>query len=299
MDDSTILSNNRVVYLPDGFCGERTAVVPRPILMTALDRAPTRRLAVTDAGFFPRAAAHRRERPGGAGETIVIVCAAGTGWVDVDGHLFRIEPDSAVVIPSGTPHAYGASDNDPWTIWWFHVRGTDTADLLEAMGVAPEHPVIPLRATERTARHVEEIIAVLERSTTPAALIATAGMAWHLMARLAAERLMPEEGAPLQRAIHYLEDRIDVRVGVAELAQVVGSSPSHLSALFRAVTGGGITAHHLALKMARARVLLDTTSLSVAEIASRVGMDDPLYFSRRFRREHGLSPSTYRETGKG
>lgn len=287
------------VQVPDGFAGQRIAVVPRPLVSAALDRAATRRLTVTDAGYFPSAEGHRRGRMAGARETIVIICTAGIGWLDVDAEVFRIGPATAFVIPSGTPHSYGASDNHPWTIWWIHVRGSDVPDLLEAIGSMPERPVFSLRSPERTTGLVDEIIAALERATTQAALIATAGMAWHLLTRLAADRMMPAEGAPLQRALRYLEDRIDAQTSVPELAHLIGVSPSHLSSLFRKVTGGGVTAHHLALKMARARVLLDTTSLSIVEIASRVGMNDPSYFSRRFRREHGVSPTKYRLTRKG
>jgi AraC family transcriptional regulator, arabinose operon regulatory protein len=146
---------------------------------------------------------------------------------------------------------------------------------------------------------LDEISTSLERDTTPARLVATSGMAWRLLTQLAVDRLLPEHGTPLERALRYLEDRVDGSVHVPELAAMVGVSPSHLAALFREATGGGVVAHHLALKMARARHLLDTTDLSVAEIGRRVGMDDPFYFSRRFRLTHGMAPTAYREHRKG
>ncbi|WP_435527611.1 helix-turn-helix domain-containing protein [Microbacterium aurantiacum] len=99
--------------------------------------------------------------------------------------------------------------------------------------------------------------------------------------------------------MRYLEDRIDGHVQVGELAAFVGVSPSHLAALFRQATGGGVVAHHLSLKMARARRLLDTTDLTVAEVARQVGMDDAFYSSRQFRKTHGASPTAYRAHHKG
>ncbi|WP_375791535.1 helix-turn-helix transcriptional regulator [Microbulbifer hydrolyticus] len=42
--------------------------------------------------------------------------------------------------------------------------------------------------------------------------------------------------------------------------------------------------------------LLDCTDLSVGEIAFQLGYDDPLYFSRVFKRVIGLSPSSYRDS---
>lgn len=284
---------------PDGFAHQRLSVVPRPLVDAALIRPVTRRLVVTDAGHFPDAQDHARHRPVGAPETIVIVCVAGRGWVDVGGVRTRVGRSTAIVIPSGVRHAYGADADDPWTIWWCHVRGTDVAELVEAAGISSSRVTLPLRAVERATALLDEIATSLERDTTPARLLAASGMAWRLLTQLAVDRALPEDGAPLERAMRYLEERIDGRVQVPELAVMVGVSASHLAALFREATGGGVLAYHLAQKMARARTLLDTTAMPIAEVGRAVGMDDPFYFSRQFRRTHGVSPSAYRGTHKG
>ena len=283
----------------DGFERQRLSVVPRPLVEAALLRPVTRRIVVTDAGYFPRAAEHGRHRPRGAAETIVIVCVDGSGWIEIGGERQRVGSATAVVVPSGLAHSYGASDDDPWTIWWCHVRGADVAELLDAAEISAARVTLSLRGVDRVTAMLDEIAAALERDTTPARLLATSGMAWRLLTQLAVDRLLPETGTPLERALRYLEDRVDGRIPVPELAAMVGVSPSHLAALFRAATGGGVVAHHLSLKMARARSLLDTTDLPVAEIGRRIGMDDPFYFSRQFRRVHGVSPSAYRDHRKG
>ena len=283
----------------DGFDRQRLSVVPRPLIDAALVRPVTRRILVTDAGYFPRADHHGRHRPAGVAETIVIVCVAGSGWVEAAGIRTSVGTSTAIVIPGGTPHSYGASAEDPWTIWWCHVRGTDVPELLEATGIRPDRVTLSLRAVERATSLLDEISVAMARDTTPARLIATSGMAWRLMTQLAVDRVTPGEGAPLERAMRYLEERVDGRVQVPELAAMVGVSASHLAALFRDATGGGVLAHHNALKMARAREMLDATTLPVAEVGRRIGLDDPFYFSRQFRRTHGMSPRTYRETRKG
>ena len=283
----------------DGFEHQRLSVVPRPLVDAALARPGTRRMLVTDAGYFPRARDHGRHRPQGAPETIVIVCVAGSGWVESGGVRTRVGTSTAIVLPGGSPHAYGASPDDPWTIWWCHVRGTDVPELVGAIGARPDAPVVSLRAVETVTALLDEIAVTLARDTTPARLLTTAGIAWRLLTQLAVDRTLAEQGTPLQRAMRYLEERVDGRIQVPELAAMVGISPSHLASLFREATGGGVLAHHTALKMARARVLLDTTDLPVADVGRQVGMDDPFYFSRQFRRMHGVSPRGYRETRKG
>ncbi|THE06401.1 AraC family transcriptional regulator [Microbacterium oleivorans] len=283
----------------EGFERQRLSVVPRPVVEAALAKPVTRRMVVTDAGYFPRATGHGRHRPTGAPETIVIVCVSGAGWVDAGGQRTRVGSSTAIVIPGGVTHSYGADAGDPWTIWWCHVRGSDVPELVEAAGVSADRVVLPLRAVDRATALLDEISTSLARDTTPARMVAASGMAWRLFTQLAVDRLLPEHGTPVERALRYLEERIDGTVHVGELAAMVGVSPSHLAALFRDATGGGVIAHHLALKMAHARHLLDGTDLPVAEVARRVGMDDAFYFSRRFRVAHGVSPTAYRGQGKG
>ena len=48
------------------------------------------------------------------------------------------------------------------------------------------------------------------------------------------------------------------------------------------------------MRMARARIALEKTELSVAEIGVACGYDDPAYFSRVFRRAHGVPPAMWR-----
>jgi YesN/AraC family two-component response regulator len=44
---------------------------------------------------------------------------------------------------------------------------------------------------------------------------------------------------------------------------------------------------------------LDTTALSVKEVAAKLGYDDPYYFSRLFQKTLGHSPLAYRRSVKG
>ncbi|WP_353808521.1 helix-turn-helix domain-containing protein [Agromyces sp. SYSU T00194] len=285
-------------YRMDGFEHQRLCVIPRPQVEAALDRPGTRRLTVTDAGYFPAAGGHRRIRATGANETIVILCVAGAGVVRMGAETYSLAPGASIVIPAHRPHEYQASGVDPWTIWWLHVRGTDAAELTGPI-LSASQPVIRLKSLDRVVALFDELVSLLERRLSPAQMLAASGVAWNLLTRIAADSVLPADGSPLERAMRYLEARVDGNIQVAELAAIVGMSPSHLSALFRQATGGGPGAFHTSLKMARARSLLDTTSLTVTEIAAAVGYVDPLYFSRHFRRVHGVNPTTYRAHHKG
>ena len=228
----------------------------------------------------------------------MILCVAGAGIVRIEDAEYEVARGTCIAIPSGLAHSYFASDVDPWTIWWMHMRGTDVSELAgPLLGVS--RAATRLRAIEGVAALFDELVALMERGLSPAHLLAASGIASHLLTRVATASMLPAEGSPLERAMHFLETRVESNIPVGELAALVGISPSHLTALFRRATGGGPSAFHTGLKMAQARSLLDTTTLSIAEISDSVGYRDPLYFSRRFRSLHGTSPTAYRATPKG
>jgi len=284
-------------YRVDGFANQRLCVVPRPQVEQALARPVTRSLTVTDAGWFPAASGHRMRRAHGVQETIVLLCVSGGGFVSFAGETHVLSAGTGIVIPAGVTHEYRASDTAPWTIWWLHARGSDVGDLTSPLA-GGSSPLLQPRSLDRIVALFDELVAMLERRMSPAQLLAVSGTATHLLTRLIADSVLPADGSPLERAMRYLEARVDGNIRIGELAAIVQMSTSHLSAMFREATGGGPAAFHTSLKMARARALLDTTNSTVTEIATAVGYSDPLYFSRHFRKVHGVSPSAYRAEHK-
>ncbi|MDR2722281.1 MAG: AraC family transcriptional regulator [Cellulomonadaceae bacterium] len=280
--------------IQEGFHGERLVVVPRPIVDSALEQPVTRRLMVTDAGYFPAAQDHRIRRVTAISEHIVIVCSSGAGWVSFRNDIHHVRAGQALVIPAKVPHEYGADSNTPWTIWWVHVTGLDAPELVSSIGVRASQPTIDIHAVERVVGLLDEIVTALERAPSQAKLIAAAGSAWKLLTQLTVDQFLPRPGDPLERAMAYLEERLESSIRVTELAALVGVSASHLSALFHQATGGGVLAHHTALRMARARHLLDTTGFTITDIAEESGYGDSFYFSRQFRKYHNMSPTEYR-----
>lgn len=262
----------------------------------ALIRKPTSRLLVTDAGYFPHAAMHGRVRRGGSAQAIVIMCADGAGWCELDGTRHDVRPGEVLVIPPRLAHRYYADAEQPWSIWWLHVTGEDMPDLLAAIGLTADAPTAPMTDPFGAFTLVESVCDDLARDETWASLTAASGAAWHLLARLAAERDGRSTGrAPISRVQTHLREHLDAPVSVPQLAELAGFSPSHFAARFRAVTGFSVTEYVKRLRMARARQLLIISDHSVAEIAAAVGYPDPFYFSRQFRAVNGVSPRVFRD----
>jgi len=79
------------------------------------------------------------------------------------------------------------------------------------------------------------------------------------------------------------------------LAVGVNLSVSRFTLVFRASTGQSPAQYLRQLRLERARVLLETTFLSVKEVRALVGINDASHFTRDFARAYGASPRVWRE----
>ena len=90
--------------------------------------------------------------------------------------------------------------------------------------------------------------------------------------------------------------REDVRgeLSLAELAQSVNLSVWRLCHIFKSDVGMPPIRYLRLLRMERAKYLLESSFLSVKEIAFQVGLNDESHFVRDFKSTYGFSPALYR-----
>jgi transcriptional regulator GlxA family with amidase domain len=99
----------------------------------------------------------------------------------------------------------------------------------------------------------------------------------------------------INRTIRYIQEHLPEPIDVDLLSELADLSPSHLTRLFRELTGRSPMDYLRRARVQQARQLLGDVDLSIKEIASRVGFDDPYHVSKVFHRIDGLPPSLYRE----
>ncbi|BDI03397.1 helix-turn-helix transcriptional regulator [Sphaerotilus microaerophilus] len=114
-----------------------------------------------------------------------------------------------------------------------------------------------------------------------------------------AAHLRATEPPCLQRALQLQHSQLPRRLPLAHIAARVGVSLRTLQAAAQSYRGMTLTEMLRRSLMAEALPLLGDTDLSLREIASRCGYDDPSAFSRDFKRVYGMAPSVHRATLRG
>ena len=95
-------------------------------------------------------------------------------------------------------------------------------------------------------------------------------------------------------AITRMEEGLGGRLRIAEIARDVNLSRSQFTRLFRRIVGEPPAQYLHRRRLLRARVLIETTFLSIKEVMLQVGFNDPSHFTRDFVRLHGIAPSRVR-----
>lgn len=99
----------------------------------------------------------------------------------------------------------------------------------------------------------------------------------------------------LYKSVDYIKHHYRRKLGLEEVADAVSLSPSYFSRVFKEETGLSFSAYLNSIRIDRARALLLTGDIPLAEIAGLVGFEDQSYFTRVFSRIVGTSPGRYRE----
>jgi AraC-like DNA-binding protein len=101
---------------------------------------------------------------------------------------------------------------------------------------------------------------------------------------------------PVEFSISFMQQHIAQPLSLEEIARSVNFSASHYSALFRKKTGFAPIEYFNHLKIQLACQYLHFTELRVKEIADKLGIEDPYYFTRLFTKLMSMSPNQYRSS---
>lgn len=99
----------------------------------------------------------------------------------------------------------------------------------------------------------------------------------------------------MELAIQFFNDNYNTEISIEEYAAARGMSVSWFIRSFKQYTHTTPMQYLVERRMTNAQVLLETTGYNITEIGNLVGYDNPLYFSRIFKKQKGMSPSEYRK----
>ena len=120
-------------------------------------------------------------------------------------------------------------------------------------------------------------------------------LATFLYASRTSDDLLEEQNPGITRAIHFMEQNLDKKLTLEQIAEEAGYSASYFISIFSKNTNYSPLSYYSHLKIDKACEYLDFSKLKIKEISFLLAYTDPYYFSKDFQKKMGLSPRNYRK----
>lgn len=223
-----------------------------------------------------------------------------TVWLGGEQQVMR--PGQAILYYPHTSYHYAMCGQEEVQYYWIHFTGYDAAQLVETCRI-PNQTLLDVGSCPSLILDFEEIFrdyivrdSCFEQST--AARLTSICIEISRRAEASGSG-SSETDSRIYRVLSFIHKNYDRNLSIEQLALQEHLSPSRFRALFRECTGLSPMDYLTVLRINRARQLMGQTDLSVGEVASAVGYQDQLYFSRIFKRRTGMTPSAYRQNLRG
>lgn len=210
------------------------------------------------------------------------------------GQMFMIKPGETVV--------YYADAENPWSYCWLGFDGAGASHYAELCGFGEGvymqecrvEPEAFLKTAEKMMQDMKPgISSVLKRTAVMYEFLA-----------LAVESYAKSGHGSLYQPGYlpdmYVDCAVDLikknyrHISIADLAKYVGINRSYLADIFKKKMKMSPQQYLLRYRLEKSCELLRTTELPIQEVAKRIGYDNPLAFTKMFKKIYEMSPSKYR-----
>lgn len=285
--------------LREGFIGQKMIVLPESLKKRFRENPIIQNFHLTDIGYFPRALRHQRTREHGSDEYIFMYCVEGEGWYQSNGVRHQIGPNQFLIIPKNTPHTYSSALDNPWSLYWIHFKGS-LADNLYNRYMDHEEIVISIPYQNRRIEQFKNIYETLTSSylTPPLEYVNLSALSF-ISAFVYSPVTKKEAPGDIEdivgAIINFLETNLERPLKTEDITKEFNYSASYIFSIFKKRTGYSLINYFNLKKIQKACEYLKYSDLNIKEISYKMGFQDPLYFSRSFKKHMGMSPKKYKQ----
>ena len=272
-------------------------------------RAPikdkSRPLIVTSCGTYRLKAVKRLPtwRPKGRLDYQLLYIVSGKGHFYFHGEDRVVYAGRMVLIQPRQEQRYEYFGEDKTEVYWVHFTGSDVKNILRSYNIPMDDPIFYSGASSTYSYLFKEMIHELQNCKTGYEdLLAMYLRQIFLLVQRTRQEERPTVSTYIQEemefARRYFNEHYNEPISIQEYAESRNMSVCYFQRNFKQIVKHTPMQYLLTIRVNNAASLLETTDYSMAEIAAIVGYEDPLYFSRLFRKIKGVSPRDYRNLVK-
>ncbi len=231
---------------------------------------------------------------------IVHYILGGKGTFHVDGKVHRLEKNDGFLICPNKIVYYQADFEEPWSYAWVGFNGFKAGDYLNQAGLNAANPIFNYAYDTFLKDCLARMIETKDQSKGRE--IRLMGLLYEFLARLIETSAGDNQAKGVNRkeeyikkALEYIQMNYSRKISISEIAGHIGLDRSYLYSLFTEYLKSSPQQFLISFRLEKACELMRNSSLSIGDVSRSVGYEDPLLFSKIFKREKGMSPKEFRK----
>ena len=247
------------------------------------------------------------------GCNVVILLLKGSMEIIEDGVRYALTAGDIFFLKSGVHH-WGEKPFERGTVWYYahflcpepetdmrpheppqvtamervYLQTSDTRQFFEL-------PKLLKRQEYSDFEHIEQLFRRLAAAHNSGDTLQASALLLNIFSDIIGRGRKNPSNVYADRIKAYIGEHFAEEITSADIEKLCGISYKHICTVFREHTGVTVKKYLIGERIKAACRLLEETSLTVSEIAEKVGMGDVYYFSRIFSREKGCPPMQYRK----
>lgn len=233
---------------------------------------------------------------------IIHYILAGQGAFQVNGKTCLLKKNDGFLICPNTIVAYQADFEEPWSYGWVGFHGLKAEACLKNAGLTLQNPVF---SYDRDTYLRECLTKMMEtKNMSKGREIRLLGLLYEFLSQLveSAQVNQSKFGSTqkkeeyVKKAIEFIQMNYPLKITVSEIAHNIGLDRSYLYSIFIEHLNMSPQEFLIKYRMDKASELMLGSSLSIGDISRSVGYDDPLVFSKAFKKTKGITPRDFRKS---
>ena len=218
--------------------------------------------------------------------TILHYVLSGDGYYNGN----KVTAGEGFFIPQNKLHEYHSSQTSPWTYFFVVLNGSEADSVCEKYLNADKNGIFSYSFHEELSIFIKQLFSSTSLSATRAM-----GMFLILMS-MHEEPESLSKNMYIKEAKNYIKNNLYRSISISEIASSLHISDRYLYNLFIRYEGVSPKKYLNDQRTKKACRMLQTHNCSVTQAAASVGFNDVLTFSRFFKKQTNMSPTSYKNS---
>jgi AraC-like DNA-binding protein len=194
-------------------------------------------------------------------------------------------------------YEYTITEHDSFTYTYISFTGKNITSFLSPLGITPETSVFS--ELEFLCNYFNDTIRLITPGNSNLLCESALLYALAFVSDINGKKEKKKRENLFNAIIDYVNHHFhNPDLSLKTLSNIYCYSPKYISSLIKENEGTGFSAYLNSLRIKRAKALMDKKEGSISDVATACGFNDPLYFSKVFRKSEGISPREYVNSAK-